>query len=271
MTDLDYDAIVVGGGVAGLAATMVLARARRRVLLVDAHQQNNLRTTHAGGVFLHDGEAPSALYARGREQLTPYPTVDYRDGVVERAEVIDGGFRVDGVGTRTVVLAQGVQFAPSAISGADELWGRSVVHCPFCDGYESRDLRVLVAGTDDYLAHMRAMLPFWVDDLTFVEQSAIARFDPAATGLRVTFVDGRMEQFGRAFVQQPFSQRTGLADLLGCARVDAGPLTVDAMGQTSVPGVFAAGDQTGMAMAVNLAVGAGHLAGVGAVFALMQH
>ena len=277
MTNFEYDAIVVGGGVAGLAATMVLARARRRVLLIDAGRQNNLRTSHAGGVFLHDGEAPSALYARAREQLAAYPTIEYHEGLVADAEAVaeadGGGFRVDGVTTRTLVLAQGVEFAPSAIPGADELWGSLVVHCPFCDGYESRDQRVLVTGSDDYLAHMRAMLPLWVDDLTFAPQSEVVRFgrDADSGRLRVTFDDGRTEQFGRAFVQQPFTQRTGLADRLGCARIDAGPLTIDAMGQTTVPGVFAAGDQTAMAMAVNLAVGAGHLAGVGAVFALMQH
>jgi len=271
MTDFDYDAIVVGGGAAGLAATMVLARARRRVLLVDAAQQNNLRTTHAGGVFLHDGEAPTALYARGREQLAAYPTVEFRAGVVEDVEAIEGGVRVGDLRTRTLVLAQGVQFAPSPIPGADELWGTSVVNCPFCDGYESRGVRVLVAGTQDYLDHMRGMLPLWIDDLTFVEQSDITRFEPAEGGLRATFTDGRSEHFGRAFVLQPFAQRTALADQLGCVRAEGGPLTVDEMGQTSVPGVFAAGDQTARAMQVNLAVGAGHLAGVGAVFTLTQH
>ncbi|MHC5797337.1 NAD(P)/FAD-dependent oxidoreductase [Lacisediminihabitans sp. FW035] len=274
----DFDSIVIGGGAAGLAASMVLARARRRVLLIDAGAQNNLRTTHAGGVFLHDGEAPAALYARALEQLGRYPTFERRQATVASTEIIDGGFRVisqaegaqaEGLTAKTIVLAQGVQFSPSTIPGADALWGTSVVNCPFCDGYESRDLRVLVAGTSDYLAHMSAMLPAWVDDLSYAEDTEIARMMHAGDGLAVTFTDGRSELFGRAFVQQEWAQRTELADALGCARRDDGLLELEGFGQTSVAGVFAAGDQSANAMQVNLAVGSGHAAGTGAVFALV--
>ena len=274
----DFDSIVIGGGAAGLAASMVLARARRRVLLIDAGAQNNLRTTHAGGVFLHDGEAPSALYARALEQLAAYPTFERRQATVTSAEAVDGGFRIvssaegsppEMLTARTIVLAQGVQFAPSTIPGADALWGTSVVNCPFCDGYESRDLHVLVAGTSDYLTHMAAMLPAWVDDLSYSESTEIAEMKPGVDGLEVSFTDGRSETFGRAFVQQEWTQRTELADALGCARRDDGLLQLDGYGQTTVAGVFAAGDQSANAMQVNLAVGSGHAAGTGAVFALV--
>jgi thioredoxin reductase len=276
--ETDFDSIVIGGGAAGLAASMVLARARRRVLTIDAGAQNNLRTTHAGGVFLHDGEAPAALYARALEQLSRYPTFERRQATVTAAEVIDGGFRVvsgaecspsETHTAKTIVLAQGVQFSPSTIPGADALWGTSVVNCPFCDGYESRDLHVLVAGTSDYLAHMSAMLPAWVDDLSYRETAEIAGMAQGAGGLEVTFADGRTETFGRAFVQQEWTQRTELADALGCARRGDGLLELDGFGQTSVAGVFAAGDQSANAMQVNLAVGSGHAAGTGAVFALV--
>jgi thioredoxin reductase len=273
--DTDFDSIIVGGGAAGLAASMVLARARRRVLLLDAGTQNNLRTTHAGGVFLHDGEAPAALYARALEQLAVYPSFEFRRTMVTAAAEIDGGFRVTTetgtvLTTKTIVLAHGVQFAPSPIEGADALWGSSVVNCPFCDGYESRDMRVLVAGTTDYLTHMRAMLPAWVDDLSFSDGGEIERMQQSGDALEVTFTDGRREIFERAFVQQTWEQRTELADALGCARRDDGLLELDPFGQTSVPGVFAAGDQSANAPQVNFAVASGHAAGTGAVFALVM-
>jgi thioredoxin reductase len=162
-----------------------------------------------------------------------------------------------------------VQFSPSTIPGADALWGTSVVNCPFCDGYESRDLRVLVAGTSDYLTHVAAMLPAWVDDLSYSESTQIAEMKQGGDGLEVAFTDGRSETFGRAFVQQEWTQRTELADALGCVRRDDGLLQLDGFGQTSVAGVFAAGDQSANAMQVNLAVGSGHAAGTGAVFALV--
>lgn len=201
------------------------------------------------------------------------------------AEVIDGGFRIvsstegappEILTAKTLVLAQGVQFSPSTIPGADALWGTSVVNCPFCDGYESRGLHVLVAGTSDYLTHMSAMLPAWVDDLSYrestesTESTEIAGMKQGGDGLAVTFTDGRRETFGRAFVQQEWAQRTELADVLGCARRDDGLLQLDGFGQTSVAGVFAAGDQSANAMQVNLAVGSGHAAGTGAVIALVM-
>jgi len=266
----DFDSIVVGGGAAGLTAAMVLVRARRTVLLIDSGAQNNLRTTHAGGVFLHDGEAPSALYARALEQLRVYPTFTLLRGTVEGIEAVDGGFRVDsGQTARTIVLAQGVQFIPSEIPGLDALWGTKVVNCPFCDGYESRAMRVLGVGDEGWLAHMGGMLPTWIDDLSWSDSAEIDRVEDVADGVRVTYKDGRVDVFDRLFAQQTWTQRAALADSLGCERSPEDALVVDGMGQTTVPGVFAAGDQTGGPMQVNLAVGSGHLAGIGAIGALI--
>src|SRR6185312_17417403 len=196
----DFDSIVVGGGAAGLTAAMVLVRARRTVLLIDSGAQNNLRTTHAGGVFLHDGEAPSALYARALEQLRVYPTFTLLRGTVEGIEAVDGGFRVDsGQTARTIVLAQGVQFIPSEIPGLDALWGTKVVNCPFCDGYESRAMRVLGIGDDAWLGHMGGLLPNWVDDLSWSNSSEVAGVEDVDDGIAVHFTDGRFEVFERMF------------------------------------------------------------------------
>ncbi|WP_349897492.1 NAD(P)/FAD-dependent oxidoreductase [Parafrigoribacterium soli] len=266
----DYDSIIVGGGAAGLAAAMVLVRGRRSVLLFDSGQQNNLRTTHSGGVFLHDGEAPSALYAGALEQLREYPTFSLLRATVESIERADGGFRVNSDQTaRTIVLAQGVQFIPSEIPGVDALWGSKIVNCPFCDGYESRNMRVLGVGNEDWLAHMGGLLPNWVDDLSWSASADLESVEDVANGILVRYRDGRSETFERMFVQQAWTQRAGLADALGCDRTAEGTLVLDGFGQTTVPGIFAAGDQTGGPMQVNLAVGSGHLAGIGAINALV--
>jgi thioredoxin reductase len=276
----DYDSIIVGGGAAGLAAAMVLVRGRRSVLLVDSGQQNNLRTTHSGGVFLHDGEAPSTLYARALEQLREYPTftllrdtVDSVERIAENAASGDAAhptFRIgSGQTARTIVLAQGVQFIPSEIPGVDALWGTKVVNCPFCDGYESRNMRVLGIGDDAWLGHMGGLLPNWVDDLSWSNSSEVAGVEDVDDGIAVHFTDGRFEVFERMFAQQTWTQRTQLTDPLGCERTPEGGLALDPFSQTTVPGVFVAGDQTGGgAMQVNLAVGSGHLAGIGALSTL---
>jgi thioredoxin reductase len=266
----DFDSIIVGGGAAGLAAAMVLVRGRRSVLLIDSGAQNNLRTTHSGGVFLHDGEAPSALYARALEQLRDYPTFTLLRDCVESIEPVDGGFRVNsGQTARTLVLAQGVQFIPSEIPGVDALWGTKIVNCPFCDGYESRNLRVLGVGNEDWLGHMGGLLPNWVDDLSWSASADLESVEDVVDGIRVNYKDGRSETFERMFAQQVWTQRADLVDALRCDRTPEGSLVLDGFGQTTVHGVFAAGDQTGGPMQVNLAVGSGHLAGIGAIGALI--
>ncbi|NKX56254.1 NAD(P)/FAD-dependent oxidoreductase [Arthrobacter mobilis] len=274
---MEYECVIIGGGVAGLAAAMVLARARRRVLLLDSGRQNNLRTSHSGGVFLHDGGTPAAMYEAGLRQLRAYPTFSYRQETVVEAQANDGG----GFGlltasgrteqARTLVLAQGVDYEPSPVPGVDALWGTKVVHCPFCDGYESRNLRVLALGEPEWLEHMREILPNWVDDIAWADPSEVARLDGGGQDdgpVVVSFSDGRQAEFGRVFAQQKFRLRDGIADMLGCGRTGSGDLETDPRGLTTVPGVFAAGDQTTGAQQVNLAIGSGHAAGMGAVFAL---
>lgn len=266
----DFDTIIIGGGAAGLAAAMVLVRARRDVLMLDAGHQNNLRVAHSGGVFLHDGENPAALYARALGQLAKYPTFTYRRESVQTVEQIDDLFTVNGTVTaQTVVLAQGVEFATSTIPGVDALWGTKVFNCPFCDGYESRNMRVLGLGSEQWMSHMKAMLPLWIDDLTWADSADIRSLEVAQDGIVATFADGRLEHFDRAFAEQSFSQRSSLADGLGCARDDSGELIQESPGQTSVPGVVVAGDQANAGMQVNIAVASGHTAGVVAVRALL--
>ena len=270
------DCAVIGGGTAGMAAAMVLVRARRRTVLIDAGEQNNRRSGHAGGVFLHDGEAPSALYEEGLRQLSRYPTFSHLKGRVTSAAPsaapTDGAFELTTdtgatVSARKLVLAQGVTFAPSPIPGVDALWGTKAVHCPFCDGYESRDMRVLVIGELEWLEHMRLMLPNWVDDLTWAELRDVDRVDED-DAVQGVYTNGTTATFDRLFVQQKYTSRDSLADDLGCARTESGHLAVDESGQTSIAGVFAAGDQTTPPQQVNLAVGAGHRAGMGVVLAL---
>jgi thioredoxin reductase len=274
---MGYECVVVGGGAAGLAAAMVLARARRQVLLLDAHGQNNRRSSHSGGVFLHDGAAPAALYETALEQLRAYPTFTCRRDTVTGVLAEERGFRAltasgDAVRAQQLILAQGVEYAPSPVPGVDELWGTKVVHCPFCEGYECRQMQVLALGDSAWLEHMREILPNWVDDITWAEVSEVARLRDEGNldggSVAVAFADGREAVFDRVFAQQKLGPRDGLADSLGCRRIESGELEVDARGQTSVPGVFAAGDQVSGAQQVNLAVGSGHAAGMGAVFAL---
>jgi thioredoxin reductase len=116
---------------------------------------------------------------------------------------------------------------------------------------------------------MKLLLPNWIDDLTWADSATVTSVETEGDGILVTFDDTRTEHFDRAFAHQSFEQRTALSNALGCARTEDGSLELDAMNQTSVPGVFSAGDQASAGMQVNIAVGSGHAAGVGAMFALV--
>ena len=142
--DTRWDCIVVGGGAAGLSAALVLGRARRRTLLVDAGEPSNLPAEGIGGLLGHDGRPPAELYAMGRAELGAYSTIELREGIVAGGEQVDGGFALDLAGggrelTRRVILATGMAYRAPDLPGLAELWGRSVFHCPFCHGWEMRD------------------------------------------------------------------------------------------------------------------------------------
>ncbi|MGE0216534.1 NAD(P)/FAD-dependent oxidoreductase, partial [Mycolicibacterium sp.] len=168
--DMDWDCVVIGGGAAGLSAALVLGRARRRVLVLDAGAQSNLAAHGIGGLLGHDGRPPAELYEMGRKELQRYSTVKLRDKAVADARRVEGGFDVglaDGsrVGARRLLLAMGMEYRPPGVPGLSELWGSSVFHCPFCHGWEVRDRPLAVLANGERAAHLALLLSGWSDDI----------------------------------------------------------------------------------------------------------
>ncbi|MCV7423742.1 NAD(P)/FAD-dependent oxidoreductase [Mycobacterium yunnanensis] len=291
--DTEWDCIVVGGGAAGLSAALVLGRARRRTLVVDAGRQSNLPAHGIGGLLGHDGRPPAELYATGRAELEKYPTVEVRSGeiVVGRAE--GGGFVLglaDGgeVGARRVLLATGMDYVTPPIPGLAELWGRSAFHCPFCHGWEARDQPIAVLADGDRAEHMALMLRGWTDDVVVltngpagvtvdlpVDERAIARLVTEAGELvAVEFADGDRLARRAVLVATSLRQRSELAAQLGVETAPPGPvvedaIVVDPFHRTSVPGVFAAGDVSASMPQVAAAIAAGSLSGAAVVQSLL--
>lgn len=271
---MDWECIVVGGGAAGLSAALVLGRARRRTLLIDAGEQSNLASHGVGGLLGHDGRAPAELYAIGRRELSAYPSVEVREGRVVRGAPVgdhfeldlDDGQRVQG---RRVLLATGMQYCPPDLPGLAELWGKSVFQCPFCHGWEMRDKRLASLATGEEAVHAALMLRGWSDDVVLLtdgppeldaEERRLLEAAKIAIDARrvveligrdgqlteIAFADGtRLERDG-LLVEAPLRQRSELAEQLGAA-CTPGPLAPDAIGvdslhRTSEAAVFAAGD-----------------------------
>ncbi|WBS05720.1 NAD(P)/FAD-dependent oxidoreductase [Pseudoduganella sp. SL102] len=290
-----FDAIIVGGSFAGLSAALQLARARRSVLLVDAGQPRNRFAATAHGFLGHDGKPPQQIRAEAREQLARYPTVTFADGSATAATRAGDGFVVEIEGTggqrqehgRRLVLSTGVRDELPDLPGLAERWGSTVIHCPYCHGYEVAGSTLGILGGDAMAAHKAALIADWGPAILFTqggeepatEQAAllaargvaIERVPVAALlgntpdldGVRLA--DGRVVTLGALFVSPGAKPASPLAGQLGCA-FDEGPfgpyVRVDERKQTTVPGVFAAGDAATPMHSATLASAAGVLAGV---------
>jgi thioredoxin reductase len=280
-----YDAVIVGGGPAGLSAALVLGRARKRVLVVDEARPANAVSQGVGGLLGHDRVKPADLRDSGRRQLEEHD-VELRHCAVEDVERIRDGFLVtpaDGAPVRAhaLVLAHGLRYDPPPLPGIEALWGRSVFHCAFCDGWEVRDRPLAFHGSGPAAVRSALVLASWSNDVVLCTDGAP---DPggevlAAAGVRVRTEpiarlagrDGSLEQIefseglgGRAeyrealFVNTRRDQPNGLAAALGCELTEAGTIVTDADGRTTVPGVFAAGDAaTAHSRSVANAIGTG--------------
>ncbi len=274
-TDSAWDCIVIGGGAAGLSAALVLGRARRRTLVLDAGGQSNLAAHGIGGLLGQDGRPAAAFYADGRAELAKYPAIEVRDARAAEVGGESGDFRVVLEGGETaraarLVLATGVDYRFPGVAGAAERFGRSVFHCPFCHGWEVRDGALAVFDPGPMGTARALLLTAWSDDVTLLTDGDAAltpeqRAQLGAAGVAIDerpvkslegpgdelttlrFASGESRPCTGLLVPVTFDQRGGLADALGAARSQEGPfagqiLQVDPMGQTSVPGVWAAGD-----------------------------
>ena len=270
----DWECAVVGGGAAGLSAALVLGRARRRTVLIDADDQSNRASPVIGGLLGYDQRAPAELYAAGRQELSSYPSVEYRRGHVRSGHRVDNGFVLevedsDPAHARRVLLATGMQYCPPEIVGLPELWGTSVFQCPFCHGWEMRGKRLAALAAGEEAVHSTLMLRGWTDDVvsltdgrsdlspddehalrsagvTIDDRRIVELIGEEGQLTEIAFADGtRMARDG-LLVEAPLRQRSPLAEQLGAA-CTPGPLAADAVGvdeihRTDVGGVFAAGD-----------------------------
>ena len=292
---MTYNVIVVGGSFAGLSAALQLARARRRVLVLDSGEPRNRFAQFSHGLFCHDGQVPSALLEEARSQLLSYGTVSFTEGLATHAAKNGEGFSVT-VASGTVhtasrlILATGVRDELAPIPGMQERWGISVLHCFYCHGYEVAGRRLAVLATSDRALHTAILLPDWsehvtlftngvlslspeqMDDLRMrgvsVETKAVVGLLgdlPALSGLCLE--DGRTIPVDAVFTNPRTRMASPLAEQLGC-EFDEGPsgafIRTGADKQTTVSGVYAAGDAARAGHNASWAVADGVTAGISA-------
>jgi thioredoxin reductase len=287
----EYDVVVVGGGAAGLSAALVLSRARRRVAVVDAGEPRNAPAQHMQGFLSRDGVAPSELLRLGREEVTGYgaDVVAGRVAGVSRAGEHPPQLEVRLVGgdtltARRVLVATGLRDVLPGIAGVRERWGRDLLHCPYCHGYEVRDQPLGVIGaTAEAVLHAQVVRQWSSDVVLFthtddladdhregllaraigVVEGRVARIvveDDALTG--VELADGRVVPRTAAFVRPGMVPDNDLLTGLGCAIDDHGWVVADRTGRTSVAGVWVAGNVANPRAQVITAAGEGSAAAI---------
>ncbi|HYP74254.1 MAG TPA: bifunctional NAD(P)/FAD-dependent oxidoreductase/class I SAM-dependent methyltransferase [Microbacterium sp.] len=298
MQTREWDAVVVGGGTAGLSAAQMLGRARRRTLVLDEGHPRNRFAAHMHGVLGHDGLPPDELLARGRHEAAAYGVAVEVASVIavedlgERLRVI----RADGSAelARTLIVTTGLTDALPAVEGLTQRWGIDVLHCPYCHGWEVAGARLGVLATSSASLHQIELVRQWSDDvIAFTAlaepldaevaarlhargirtvSAAVVSVESDGDGLRAAItVDGDRHPLDALFVAPDPVIDLGFVEALALVRSDlpGGPLAVDERGATSHPRVFAAGNVVAPYANVPVSMGTGSMAGAGAGAALV--
>jgi thioredoxin reductase len=288
-----HDAIVVGGSFAGLSAATYIARARRSVCVIDTGSPRNRFAAHSHGFFAQDGSEPGTMLATARSQVAAYPTVTFVDGEAIRAASEPGGFSVelatgDVLESTALVLAFGISDELPTTPGLAERWGKSVLHCPYCHGYEFGGQRLGVLNVSPMSLHQAMLVPEWGPTTLYLnggsepDQATLVRLrergvsiEPAPVralhgdGARLSSIelaDGRTSAVDALYVAPRTRLNSQIARQLGCD-MEEGPfgafIRTDATKMTTVSGVYAAGDITrSAAHSLTLASADGVMAGL---------
>ncbi|MFB2660061.1 NAD(P)/FAD-dependent oxidoreductase [Shewanella mangrovisoli] len=291
---MQVEIVIIGGSFAGLAAALQLARAQRKVVVIDANQPRN-RFAHAShGVFGLDGKTPTEIRTTVLAQLEQYPSFSLQETQATGVEQTQTGYAVltaDGMNIRCqrLILAMGIQDTLPNIEGVATYWGKAVAHCPYCHGYELRGKSLGVLASGELAMHQALMLPDWGPTTLFTQQAFVPN-DGERHALakrqvqiettpivsvhgdgelltHVVLADGRTVALQGLFVAPQIQLPTPLIEMLGLA-LEAGPLgntvKVDAQKESSLSGVFVAGDLSNQMQSATLAIASGTMAGIAA-------
>ncbi len=267
-----FDVIIIGGSHAGLSAALVLGRSLRKTLIIDNGKPRNEPSPVAHSLYTRDGQDPMALLKMGKEQLTPYKTISFENGFVREARKTRGGFEVEHNGqtltTKIVILATGLKDQMPDVPGFKELWGKKVLHCPFCHGFEAMGLKIGYVGKPGAVANANTMYGHWYDDLIMItnDQEFTPEDVQACKTSKVPLLEGKILSLsdtenglavitdkveislGRLYWELPLKRNSELAEKLGCElEPEQAPgkgrlVKVNENYQTTVDGVYAIGD-----------------------------
>lgn len=284
-----FEVIIIGGSYAGLSAAMALGRAMRQTLVLDGGQPCNRFAPHSHNFLTQDGKPPAFIVDLGKAEVLAYPDVSWKEGIAVEVAQSEDGFRITthaGVTftARKLILATGVKDILPAISGLTDCWGRSVIHCPYCHGYEYRHEKTGILADGEAALHYAQLLRQWTDELTLFtngatkltqeEQDQLKRHKITIISQEISTLlhedgclrgvllrNGAFVSLNALYVRPQMEQQVSLAGLPACELTETGLIKVDQFMKTTVPGMFACGDNASPMRSVANAVAAGNLAG----------
>ena len=289
MTDnRNFEVIIIGGSYSGLSAAMSLGRALRQVLVIDSGTPCNRQTPHSHNFITQDGEMPGEIARKAKEQVLQYDTVAFYEGLAVSGKKTKTGFEIetqpgDIFTAKRLIFATGLSDTMPDIKGFAACWGISVLHCPYCHGYEVRNQKTGIIANGDAGFHYAQLISNWTKELllftngkstlTAEQTERIRKNSIQIIEQEIDFIEhdnGKVQQIKckdypgihlRAMYSGPaFTQHCKIPETLGCECTEQGLLTVDAFQKTSVEGVYACGDNCSW-RAVSVAVSTGTMAG----------
>lgn len=284
-----YDVIIVGGSYAGLAAAMALGRALKQVLVIDSGLPCNRQTPFSHNFLTQDGKPPLEIMQAARLQVSAYDTIGFLSDTVVRAKKSGQEFEIEtytgeNFFAKKLIFATGIRDLLLDIDGIQACWGISVIHCPYCHGYEVRHEKTGLLSNSEITFEHTKMISNWTKDLTlFTNGPSVLTAEQANTlrqkGInivetpvesvqhknghltRIILNNGDEQALKALYAQIPFEQHCAVPEMLGCQLTPEGFIKTDMMQETSVEGVFACGDNTGRFRSVANAVATGTMAG----------
>jgi thioredoxin reductase len=285
----DFDVIIVGGSYAGLSAAMALGRSLRNTLVIDSGKPCNRQTPHSHNFITHDGNTPLQISSLAKQQVMRYPSVKFVDGLVVSGRKMDNGFEVDledgkQFTSKKLLFTTGMKDIMPPIDGFAECWGISVLHCPYCHGYEVRNEPTGIFANGDMAFELTRLIHHWTKDLVLFTNGSTSltpeqRDKVMSKGIRVVettigeiehvngyvkavhLKDGGVISLKAIYARPELVQHCAVPDKLSCEITPQNLLTVDMFQRTTVSGVYAAGDCTTMMRSVSMAVASGGFAG----------
>jgi len=268
--DKNFDVIIVGGSYAGLAAGMALGRALRQILIIDNGEPCNKQTPYSHNFITQDGKRPKEITTIARQQVECYDTVKFFNGLATNGVKTKNGFEIQ-VATgeefraKKLVFATGIRDIMPGIDGFAACWGISVLHCPYCHGYEVRNEKTGILGNGEYGFEFSALISNWTSDLTLftdgtstltaeqtgklekhqikIIEKEVAKLEHANGYLQnIIFRDGTGSSVKAVYAHPAFEQHCQIPSALGCEFTDEGYIRSDSFQETTVNGIFACGD-----------------------------